>query len=73
MGRRKSKEGIGVHGFYRVRLTEGTGEPGSKIVSESDWNQNVVVNDGFDAYLCKNLAGTSGSQQIGFISLGTVK
>jgi hypothetical protein len=70
MARPKS-EGIRVHGFTRVRLTEDSGEPGSKIVGESDWDQNVVVNDGFDAYLCKNLAGTSGSQQVGFIALGT--
>lgn len=63
-------EGIRIHGFTRVRITEGSGDPGSKIVGESEWSQNVVVNNGFANYLCKNLAGTTGGKQIGFIALG---
>lgn len=74
MGRHKHRpkgDGIRVHGFYRVRLTEGTGEAGSKVVGESDWNDNVVVNEGFDDYLCNLLGGTTASKQIGFMALGT--
>ena len=68
---RPKAEGIRVHGFHRVRLTEGSGEPGSKIIGESDWKQNVVVNEGFDDYLCALLGNTTNSKQIGFIALGT--
>ena len=62
--------GITIRGFTKIRITEGSGDPGSKIVGESEWGENAVVNNGFDTYLCKNLAGTSGSQQIGFVALG---
>jgi len=63
-------DGIKIHGFTRVRLVEGSGDPGSKIVGESDWSHNVVTNEGFDDYLCRNVAGTTSSKQVGFMALG---
>ena len=60
-------DGIAIRGFFRVTLDDGTGD----IVGDSGFNPNVVTNDGYADYLCKNLAGTSGSKQIGFIALGS--
>jgi len=74
MTRQKIKpvaEGIKIHGFSRVRITEGTGDVGSKIIGESDWNKNAVTNEGFDDYLCRLLGGTTDSKQIGFMALGS--
>jgi len=59
-------EGIKIHGFYRVNLEEN-----GKIVGDSGWQENTIVNEGFDDFLCRLLAGTTDSKQISFISLGT--
>lgn len=68
MGQIKPKgDGITIHGFYRVTLDDGTGE----IVGDSGWGENLVVNEGFDDYLCALLGKTTNSKQVDFIALGT--
>jgi hypothetical protein len=68
---KRTSDGVKIHGFTKVRFTDGTGEPGSKIIGESDWSQNVVVNEGFDDYLCRLVGGTTSSKHVNFIALGT--
>jgi hypothetical protein len=61
-----TKDGIKIHGFYRVTLDDGNGE----IVGDSGWGENLVTNVGFSDYLCALLAKTTNSKQVGFIALG---
>lgn len=65
------KEKTGVRGFLRVHLVDDPDTKKEKIVGDSGWNENQVVNLGFNAYLCLNLAGTTGSKQVTHMALGT--
>jgi len=66
----KAKESSKVRGFFRLQITEDVaGNP--VIVGDSGWRENVVVNDGFNDYLCKALGGVSGSRQVSHVALGT--
>lgn len=55
-----------VRGFYRLQLTED-----GKVVGDSGWKENAVVNLGFNNYLVKTLGALSGSAQISHMALGT--
>lgn len=65
-----TKEGIKVRGFFRVQILDGDNKTG-KVVGDSGWRENLVVNLGFQDYLCKTLAGSSGSKTISHVALGT--
>lgn len=70
--RKKSatQEGVKVRGFFRVQILEGDNNSG-KVVGDSGWRENQVVNLGFQDYLCKTLGGMSGSKTISHVALGT--
>lgn len=59
-------DGIRIKGMYHVVINEK-----GKIVGDSGWLENQVCNDGFNDYLCRLIAGTTGSKQITHIALGT--
>lgn len=61
---------VGVRGFYRLNIVE-DGPDGPKIVGDSGWKENLVVNEGFRNYLARALGAISGSSQVSFIALGT--
>ena len=61
------KEKTGIRGFFRVHLVD----KGSKIVGDSGWKENQVVNTGFNDYLCKLLGNDGGSKQVTHMALGT--
>lgn len=65
-----SPENISVKGFFRLKITE-DGPDGTKVVGDSGWRQNTIVNLGFQDYICKTLAGSAGSKTISHIALGT--
>lgn len=65
-----ASDGVKVQGFYRVKLVEDRNGK-SVVVGDSGFMQNQVVNLGFQDYLCKTLAGASGSKTISHIALGT--
>lgn len=65
-----TKDTIQVRGFFRVQITEGK-KGNEKIVGDSGWCKNQVVNLGFQDYLCKGIAGASGAKTITHIALGT--
>lgn len=67
----KIQDGIKVHGFFRVNIIEHKPDGKEKIVGDSGWVKNQVVNLGFQDYLCKSLAGASGSKTVTHIALGT--
>lgn len=55
-----------MRGFFRVQIVEG-----KKVVGDSGFRENQVVNLGFQDYLCKTLGGMSGSKTISHVALGT--
>ena len=55
----KTRDAIKVRGFFRVNIVEDQ-EGKQKIVGDSGWRENTVVNLGFDQFLCQTLAGMAG-------------
>lgn len=60
------EDAIRVRGFYRVQIEED-----GKIVGDSKWRENQVVNLGFNDFLCQLLGDMGGSKQISHAALGT--
>lgn len=67
----KKGEGIKARGFFHLQITEDGPDGKSKVVGDSGWRENQVVNLGFQDYLCKTLAGSAGSKTISHVALGT--
>jgi hypothetical protein len=64
-------EKVGLRGFFRLQIEESqVGKP-PKIVGDSGWCKNTVVNEGFDDYLCRLLSAQASSKQISHVALGT--
>ena len=61
-----TKQGIRVRGMFRIQLVED-----GRIVGDSGWAQNLVVNEGFDDYLTRLLSAQASSKQISRMMLGT--
>ncbi len=66
MGQAAVKDKAGVKGFFRLQLTEA-----GKIVGDSGWQENTVVNLGFSHYLVDLLGQGANSKQISRMMLGT--
>jgi len=67
--RRKRKapsDALRAKGFFRLQITEK-----GKVVGDSGWKKNVIVNNGFGDYLVKLLGNSAGSKQISRMMLGT--
>lgn len=63
---REASDEVKARGFFRVHLVEN-----GRVVGDSGWRRNQVVNLGFQDYLCKTLGGMSGSKTISHVALGT--
>ena len=61
-----ASEGLQVHGFFRVNI-----EDDGRIVGDSGWRQNAIVNTGFNDYLVKSLGAVAGSKVVTHAALGT--
>jgi len=59
-------EGIKIHGSFHLQILED-----NKIVGDSGWHENQVVDLGFLDYLCKSLGSSTGSKYITHVGLGT--
>ena len=59
-------DGIKVKGMYRVQIEED-----GRIVADSEWQENQVVNLGFNQYLVSTLGAIAGSKQVSHMALGT--
>lgn len=68
---KKINDAVKVKGFYRLNITETQPDGSEKVVGDSGWCKNLVVNLGFQDYLCKSIAGAAGSKTITHIALGT--
>ena len=60
------KDQVNVRGFFRIKIGEG-----GKVVGDSGWHENQVVNLGFQDYICASIGGVVGSKQISHMALGT--
>lgn len=66
MKRNAIKDGIKVIGSYRLQITEE-----GKVVGDTGWKQNQIVNLGFNQYLVMSLGSISGSKFITHVALGS--
>jgi len=64
---KKKEPKVRIEGFSRVQLAKD-----GQIMGDSGWHgPNQITNKGFELYLCKLLAGTTGSLQVNSVALGT--
>jgi len=63
-----AKKEVTVKGFYRLQITD---KDTGKIVGDSGWKQNTVVNLGFQDYICKSIGAVAGSKQVANMAIGT--
>ena len=63
---RKSSDKARVRGFFRLHIVED-----GRIVGDSDWVENTIVNLGFSHYLVDLLGQGANSKQISRMMLGT--
>ena len=61
-----TRDGITAKGFFRLQINEA-----GKVVGDSGWRKNMVVNLGRQDYLCKGLVGATGSKKVTYAALGT--
>lgn len=61
-----SKDGMHLKGFIRIKL----GKDG-KVIGDSGWVENQIVNLGWQDYILASIGGVSGSKQVGRLILGT--
>ena len=62
----KTKQGLKVKGMFHVQLEED-----GRIVGDSGWKENLVVNLGFNEYLVKQLGTSLTGSKISHAALGT--
>jgi len=62
-----STDGLKARGFFRLQIREQDG----RVAGDSGWKENQIVNEGFQDYLCKVMAGSVGSRIVSHGMLGT--
>ena len=61
---------LSVRGMFRLQLGEDeNGKP--KIMGDSGWKKNEVMNDGFQNYICALIGSLGGSVQVQAMCIGT--
>ena len=63
---KKTKDMVGIRGFYRVQIDED-----GEIVGDSGWHENQVTELGFNKYLVSALGSIAGSLYVSHMALGT--
>lgn len=62
------KDMLKVKGFLRLQMVDGKS---GKIVGDSGWRENTVVNLGFQDYIVGSLGAVAGSKQVSHMAIGT--
>lgn len=62
------KERTHVKGFMRVQVTD---RETGKVVGDSGWHENTVVNLGFQDYIVGTIGALGGSKQVTHLAIGT--
>ncbi len=63
-----TKERMKIKGFTRVQITDAKS---GKIVGDSGWHENTVVNLGFADYIVGSVGALAGSKQVSHLAIGT--
>ena len=64
----KKQEALKVKGFFRLQIAN---KDDGKIVGDTGWKQNTVVNLGFQDYICSSIGAVAGSKQVSNMAIGT--
>jgi len=65
---RKAQDTLKVKGFVRTQVVDADS---GKIVGDSGWVKNTVVNLGFQDYIVKTIGALSGSKTVSHMAIGT--
>jgi hypothetical protein len=63
------QDAIQVKGMFRVHIMDA--EHPNKVVGDSGWHSNLIVNNGFRDFLCRALGALANSSQVNYVGLGT--
>jgi len=64
----KREDVLKVKGFFHLQIVD---KDSGKIVGDTGWKQNTVVNLGFQDYICKAIGAIAGSKQVQNMAIGT--
>jgi len=64
------KSCVKARGFFRLKIGE-TVNGKLRIVSDSKWQQNQIVDNGFQKFIVSSLGGIANSLQVGYVGIGT--
>lgn len=67
----KTKNNIGVKGFYRLQIQEADENGKMRVVADSDWIENTVTNYGFEQITSLVANGTAAGVKPTHLALGT--
>lgn len=64
----RTRDALKVKGFIRMQIVNP--ETG-RVVGDSGWKKNTVVNLGFEQYIVSSLGKIAGSKQVQYMAIGT--
>ncbi len=67
---KNTNDTIKLRGFFHIQITEDLSSGGVKVVGDSGWVENTVVNTGFRDYLVDHIIG-SNEKFVKYAALGT--
>lgn len=65
------KDKFGLRGVFRLQIGEDGPDGKTRIVGDSGYIKNQIVNLGWQDYILASIGGVSGSKQVGRMILGT--
>ncbi len=66
MSKKANGDGVGVRGFFRAQVTEN-----GRVVGDSGWRENQVLNDGIEQYIVTWVVSGSGGKAVTHMAIGT--
>ena len=63
----RNSDMLRVKGFMRLQVVD----PDGRVVGDSGWKRNTVVNLGFQDYIVGAIGGIAGSKQVSYMAIGT--
>jgi len=60
-------EMLSVKGFVRTQIVDKK----DRIIGDSGWKRNTVVNEGFEWYICALVGALANSVQVAYMAIGT--
>jgi len=65
---RGHKDHVKIRGFFRLQIED---KESGKIVGDTGFKENTVVNLGFQDYICNSIGALAGSKQVSHMAIGT--